>query len=137
MCLLVTQLYLTLQPHGLQPTRLLCPWDSPCKNTGGLPFPSPGIFPTQGLNPGFPALQADSLPSEPPEKPLRSHRAGINITALPHLLLSLWVANDYACCQHARHCSLSALQISLPRACDSDASETLVCLNIVIYHFLS
>ena len=25
-----------------------------------------GIFPTQGLNPGFPHLQADSLPSEPP-----------------------------------------------------------------------
>ena len=24
----------TLRPHGLQPTRLLCPWDSPGKNTG-------------------------------------------------------------------------------------------------------
>ena len=24
----------SLQPHGLQPTRLLCPWDSPGKNTG-------------------------------------------------------------------------------------------------------
>ena len=23
-----------LQPHGQQPTRLLCPWDSPGKNTG-------------------------------------------------------------------------------------------------------
>ena len=30
---LVTKLCLTLlQPHGLQPTRLLCPWDFPCKN---------------------------------------------------------------------------------------------------------
>ena len=25
----------SLQPHGLQPTRLLCPWDSPGKNIGG------------------------------------------------------------------------------------------------------
>ena len=25
---------LTVQPNGLQPTRLLCPWDSPGKNTG-------------------------------------------------------------------------------------------------------
>ena len=25
---------LTLQPHGLYPARLLCPWDSPDKNTG-------------------------------------------------------------------------------------------------------
>ena len=28
-----------------------------------------GIFPTQGLNPGSPTLQADALPSEPPGKP--------------------------------------------------------------------
>ena len=24
----------SLQPYGLQPTRLLCPWDSPGKNSG-------------------------------------------------------------------------------------------------------
>ena len=24
----------SLQPHGLQPTRLFCPWDSPGNNTG-------------------------------------------------------------------------------------------------------
>ena len=33
----------------------------------GLPFPSPGDLP------GSPALQVDSLPSEPPGKPLRHH----------------------------------------------------------------
>ena len=37
----------SLWPHGLQPARLLCPWDSPGKNTGvGYIF-----FPTQGMNP--------------------------------------------------------------------------------------
>ena len=30
----------------------------------GLPFPSPGDLPDQGIEPGSPALQADSLPSE-------------------------------------------------------------------------
>ena len=41
-----------LQPHGLQPTRLLCPWDFPGKNTGvGCHFLLHGIFPTQGSNP--------------------------------------------------------------------------------------
>ena len=35
----------------------------------GLPFPSPGDQPTPGMEPGSPALQADSLPSEPPGKP--------------------------------------------------------------------
>ena len=32
----------------------------------GLPFPSPGDLRNPGVKPGFPALQADSLPSEPP-----------------------------------------------------------------------
>ena len=34
----------------------------------GLPFPSPGYFPNQGIEPGSPTLQADSLPSELPGK---------------------------------------------------------------------
>ena len=36
----------------------------------GLPFPSPEGLPELGIKPGSPALQADSFPSEPPEKPL-------------------------------------------------------------------
>ena len=35
----------------------------------GLPFPSPGDLPDPGIEPGCPALQADSLPFEPPGKP--------------------------------------------------------------------
>ena len=34
----------------------------------GLPFPSPGDFPNPGTKPGSPALQADTLSSEPPGK---------------------------------------------------------------------
>ena len=34
-----------------------------------LPFPSPGDLPNPGIKPRSPALQADSLPSEPPRKP--------------------------------------------------------------------
>ena len=42
----------SLQPRGLQPVRLLCPWDFPDKNTGvGCHFLLEGIFPTQGSNP--------------------------------------------------------------------------------------
>ena len=41
----------SLRPHGLQPTRLLCPWHSPGKNTGlGCCALLQGIFLTQGLN---------------------------------------------------------------------------------------
>ena len=35
----------------------------------GLPFPSPGDRPNPGIEPGSPALQADTLTSEPPGKP--------------------------------------------------------------------
>ena len=34
----------------------------------GLPFHSPGDLPDPGIEPTSPALQADSLPSEPPGK---------------------------------------------------------------------
>ena len=36
----------------------------------GLPCPSPGDLPNPGTKPRSPSLQADSLPSEPPGKPL-------------------------------------------------------------------
>ena len=53
-CMLVSQLCLTLQLHGLYPTRFLCPQNSPGKNTGmGCHSLLQGIFPTQGLNPGL------------------------------------------------------------------------------------
>ena len=34
----------------------------------GLPFPFPGDLPDLGIEPRSPALQADSLPAEPPGK---------------------------------------------------------------------
>ena len=56
-------------PYGLQPTRLLRPWDFPGKNTGvGCHFPLQGIFPTQGLNLS-PALAGGFFTTEPPGKP--------------------------------------------------------------------
>ena len=48
----------SLQPHGLQPARLLCPWDSPGKNIGvGCHALPQSIFPTEGLNPGLPCYR--------------------------------------------------------------------------------
>ena len=53
----------SLQLHGLQPTRLLCPWDSPGKNTRvGCHFFLQGIFLTQELDRGLLHWQVDSLP---------------------------------------------------------------------------
>ena len=58
---------------SLWPYGLYSPWNSPGQNTGvGSPtsvFPSPGDLPYPGIELGSLALQADSLPSEPPGKP--------------------------------------------------------------------
>ena len=47
--------------HGIPQERIL-EW---------LPFPSPGDLPDSGIKSGSPTLQADYLPSEPPEKPMK------------------------------------------------------------------
>ena len=44
-----------------------CPWDSPGKNTAVGSY-SPGDLSDPGIESGYPALQADSLLSEPPGK---------------------------------------------------------------------
>ena len=59
----------SLRPHGLQPTRLLHPWDFPGKGTGvDCRFLLQGIFTTQGL-PGLSQCRQMLLPSEPLGKP--------------------------------------------------------------------
>ena len=59
----------------------------------GLPFPSPGDFPDPGIEPRFPALQADALPTEPPGKPLTLGRSTSNFrfTLLLYLVPNLTV----------------------------------------------
>ena len=47
----------------------------------GLPFPSPGDHPNPGIEPGSPALQTDSLLSEPPI--ILSKRAEDKISLFP------------------------------------------------------
>ena len=44
----------SLQFHGWQPTRVLCPWNIPVKNS--LPFPPPGDLSKEPMFPESPAL---------------------------------------------------------------------------------
>ena len=60
----------SLGAHGLSLTRLLGPWNSPGDNTRvGSHSLLQGNFPDPAIKPRSPALQADSLPSQPPGKP--------------------------------------------------------------------
>ena len=67
--------------HSVVPN-FVTPWTVPCQAPlsmgfsrqeywSGLPFPSSSDLPDPGIKPGSPELQTDSLPSEPPEKPLK------------------------------------------------------------------
>ena len=52
LCSVASVVWDSVQPYGLQPARLLCPWDSPGKNPGaGCHALLQGIFLTQGSNP--------------------------------------------------------------------------------------
>ena len=58
-CLVVSD---SLWPFGLQPARLLCPWDFPGRKTGWGTTSSSRDLPDPGVKPTFPAWQLDSLP---------------------------------------------------------------------------
>ena len=68
MCAKLLQSCLTLcNPTDCNPAWLLCPWNSPGHNTGGLPFPSPWDLPDSGTESWsrvFPALAGGFFTAE-------------------------------------------------------------------------
>ena len=79
---------------AMQPSRLLCPWDFPGKNTGmSCHFLLQRIFPTQGSNLCLLHWQADSLPLSHPGSPLFSY----NHLELGQLLHIYWFSLPTAC----------------------------------------
>ena len=72
---LVTQLWPALwDPRTVAHQAPLSMGFSRQEHWGGLQFPSPGDLPNPGIEAGSPILQADSLPSESPGKPLPTLR---------------------------------------------------------------
>ena len=94
--MLKTKTSCSLLSDSLWPQGVYSPWDSPGQNTGvGSLFLLWRIFPTQGSNPGSPALQADSLPTELPGK-LFQKQKGLYFQNLPHWLHSACQLADFA-----------------------------------------
>ena len=77
----------SLRPYGLQPTRLLCPWNVPGKHIGvGCHVLLQGIFLTQRLNLHLLSIlhrQADSLPLHHLEISLQAPCGGLWIMFSP------------------------------------------------------
>ena len=73
--------------HGMQPTRLLCPCNSPSMQFSrqdywsGLPFPSPGDLPSPGMEPASrvsPVLAGRFFITEAPRRPLLISKSQIS-----------------------------------------------------------
>ena len=73
--------------HGLYSPRLLCPWDSSDKILEWALIPFSRYLPDPGLDPGSPALQADSLPSELPNTSMEAWLLGRGLQCWPHPML--------------------------------------------------
>ena len=79
----------------------------------GLPFPSPGDLPDPGIEPRSPALQADTLPSEPRGKP---QKAEVGMKSCPENLRSSDAPSQP--CGGRTHCG---------DARDASSAETVQC----------
>ena len=116
----------SLEPHGLWPTRLLHPWDSPGKSTGvGCHCLLQGIFPTQGSNPGFPhcrqTLYHLSCQGSPKEE-----KRQIMLVAYPILFLHFFLRNrNLILCSMRSSLSQPSLQIA--------ATKFWPCARKVLY----
>ena len=115
----------------------------------GLPFPSPEGLSNPGIKPRSPALQADSLPSEPPGKPrfiiekgygLKSAKArstqdefqeGSKPTTLSHIVFSLrkqdaWLSQHQCvtiCPKYCQPVKLTGASVFLSRLCYTDRPD--------------
>ena len=67
-CSLLRCVQLFVTPRTIARQALLYTGFSRREYWSGLPFPSPGDLANPGIEPGFPALKADSLLCEPPGK---------------------------------------------------------------------
>ena len=86
----------SLQPRGLQPARLLCPWDSPGKNTGvGCHFLLQGLFLTQGSNSHLLHCRQSfyRLSHQDPGKPWAGHRVWDSFAGE-----SVWTSPSFCSC---------------------------------------
>ena len=84
----------SLRPHGLSPTRLLCPWSFPGKNIGvGCHFLFQGILLTQGSNPRLLHLlhwQADSLPLKNIQRIMLNGKISQSLEVIYCMILLVW-----------------------------------------------
>ena len=140
-CLVTIQCPSLLQSPGLSPTRLLCPWDFPGKDTEvGCHSLLQGIFPIQESHPVSPAGQADSLPLSHLGSPSTHNRLSkinknkLKIAFLNYLVI-LWKEQIWSRLQDVLVHRLQYLIFFLPSIpLLSPPTFSLYCLFSLIMH---
>ena len=118
----------SLQPHVLQPARLLCPWGfSRQEHWSKLPCPPPVDLPNPGIEPRSPTLQADSLLSEPPGKPMNTGVGSLSL--LQRIFPTQELNQDLLLCRQILH------QLSYQRTYLSPTYLGIKCTNICNLHY--
>ena len=80
--------------HRLSPTRLLCPWGfSRQEYWSGLPCLPPGDLPNPGIELRSPAVQANSLSSEPPGILYHLSTHLVECKLVQSLLKTMWMSS--------------------------------------------
>ena len=122
----------SLQSHGLQPTRLLCPWDFPGQNTGvRCHFLLQGIFPTQRSNLG-PCVSCIG-------RWMLYHWHHLEIIFFKKLSWTRRMSHISVSCRSQRSIYLitqragNCVWISLPWCCFSSAVFKIACLKMTHY----
>ena len=136
----------SLQPYGLWPARLLCPWGfSRQEYWSGLHFLLQEIFPTQGMNPRLICLlHWDSLPPEP----LGLVLPGVNLVTpfswvlgsggtygMPGPIFKAWGQPDLHAGKVISLANLSHMSVwrEFYTTMDSEKGYSLGVINLVIY----
>ena len=106
-CLVAKSCLILRNLMDCSPTRILCPWDFPGKNTGsGCHYHLQGTFPTQGFTPHLLHWQADSL--------LQSHQGSPDIYITSSCCVCIYIyikLNHFALHQKlTQHCKSTILQ---------------------------
>ena len=128
--------------QGWNPGLLHCRWILYCLSHQGSPrtlewlsYPSPGDLPDSGIEPGSPALQADSLPAELPGKPLDGRHSKLSSDALSSHTVPSLTWGPCSCYFPLHSTWLTAFSFDVTSSRKLTVADVCAFLHVLYNHF--